>query len=85
MREIKAKITLKYDHMRTAKAIAQAVSPDNVEAPADLSIKTWWSNSTVFTEIACENGLLTFVATIDDLLFCISSAEKALRTTRKLG
>jgi hypothetical protein len=32
----------------------------------------------------CEGKFPTFIATIDDLLFCVSTAEKAVKTARKL-
>jgi hypothetical protein len=37
------------------------------------------------THVECDGKLMTFIATLDDLLFSASSAEKALRVTEKLG
>ena len=77
---MEATITLEYRDQKTADAIANAVSPDNFKTPTGLAIKTERKNSHVVTEIKAEGKLSTFIATIDDLLFCVSTAEKTLRT-----
>ena len=84
MRKLEAEIILEYDDVQTAEAVAKAVSPDNFKTPRDLSIKTTWEGRKVLTLIECRRGLLTFISTIDDLLFCVSTAEKTLQTTKKL-
>ena len=75
---MEATITLEYGDAKTAEAIANAVSPDNFKTPAGLFIKTFRSDSRVVTEIRAEEKLATFIATIDDLLFSASTAEKTL-------
>ena len=80
---MEATITLEYGDPKTADAIANAVSPDNFKTPAGLAIKTERKNSSVLTEIKGEGKLSTFIATIDDLLFCVSTAEKTLHTVTK--
>ena len=77
---MEATITLEYNNSKTAETIANAVSPDNFKTPTGLAIKTERKNSHVVTEIKAEGKLSTFIATIDDLLFCVSTAEKTLRT-----
>jgi len=81
---LEAEITLEYDDAKTAEAVAKAVSPDNFKTPRGLSVKTTWTEEKVITQIKCQRKLPTFIATIDDLLFCISTAEKALQTAKKL-
>jgi tRNA threonylcarbamoyladenosine modification (KEOPS) complex Pcc1 subunit len=81
---LEAEITLEYDDEKTAEAIAKAVSPDNFKTPRGLSIKTTRRDKKVSTRIQCKEKLRTFIATIDDLLFCTSTAEKTLQTTKKL-
>jgi len=81
---LEAEITLKYDDARNAEAIAKAVSPDNFKVPPSLSIKTTSKENKVVTYIKCKRKLPTFIATIDDLLFCVSIAEKTLLTAKKL-
>jgi hypothetical protein len=79
---LEATITLEYDDARTAEAVAQAVSPDNFKTPAGLSIKTVWAGRQVVTCLEAEVKLATFIATIDDLLFSASTAEKTLRVIK---
>ena len=80
---MQAKITLEYSDAKTAEAIARAVSPDNNEAPAGLTVKTECRSASVFTEITYEGKLATFIATIDDLLSSVSTAEKTLQAVGK--
>jgi len=79
---LEATITLEYGDAKTADTIANAVSPDNFKAPAGLFIKTVRKGSSVLTEVKTEGNLATFIATLDDLLFCASTAEKTLRTVK---
>lgn len=67
-----------------AKAVANAISPDNFKTPLGLEVKTAKEDRKVVTQILCEHKLATFTATIDDLLFCASTAEKALNTLSKI-
>lgn len=82
---MEAEITLEYEDSDMASAIANAVSPDNFKTPKGLTVKTFCENSKVVTKIECEGKFQTFIATIDDLLFCVSVAEKSLRTLKKDG
>jgi tRNA threonylcarbamoyladenosine modification (KEOPS) complex Pcc1 subunit len=75
---LEAQITLEYADERTADAVAKAVSPDNFKAPSSLSIATVRKGKLVLTEVKTNGSFATFLATIDDLLFCVSTAEKAL-------
>jgi hypothetical protein len=75
---LEATITLEYGDAKTAAAIASAVSPDNFKTPAGLFIKTFRRDNKVVTKIEAEEKLATFIATIDDLLFSASTAEKTL-------
>ncbi len=83
MKRLEATITLEYVDVKTAEAIAKAVSPDNFKTPAGLTVKTAIENNKVITEIKCEGKIATLNATIDDLLFCVSTAEKTLKTIDK--
>ena len=80
---MEATITLEYSDAKTAEAIANAVSPDNFKTPAGLLIKTFRNGSNVVTEIKAEEKLATFIATIDDLLFSVATAEKTIRVTKE--
>lgn len=81
---MEAEVTLEYDNAEYAEAVAKSVSPDNFKAPSGLSIETACRRKEVSTSIKCKVGIQTFIATIDDLLFCVSVAEKAISTTRRL-
>ena len=83
MRKLEATIKLEYGDAKTADAIANAVSPDNFKTPKGLSIKTLRGDNQVLTEVKNEGKFSTFIATIDDLLFCVSTAEKTLHTITK--
>jgi len=74
---------LSYKNGREAEAVAKAVSPDNVKVPPGLFVKTTRRESKVFTTIECQTKLETFMATIDDLLSCVSIAEKAFSVAKE--
>jgi tRNA threonylcarbamoyladenosine modification (KEOPS) complex Pcc1 subunit len=79
---LEATITLEYDDEKTAEAVANAVSPDNYKTPADLTVTTKRKHNVVTTEIKAEGKIVTFIATIDDLLFSVSVAEKTLKAVQ---
>lgn len=81
---MEAEITLEYDDVEIAEAVVEAISPDNLNSSPSLSVETISEGKRVVTHIRCKRKISTFIATIDDLLFCISTAEKTLRMTRKL-
>ena len=80
---MEAEICLIYKNQREAQAVAQAVSPDNIEVPAGLSVQTTTQDSEVCTTINCEKSIQTLIATIDDLLACVSVAEKAFKVAKR--
>ena len=82
MKRLEAEIILNYEKAEIAEAVAKAVSPDNFKTPRGLSIKTTWRKEKVLTKIECKRKLSTFIATIDDLLFCVSTAEKTLQIAK---
>ena len=81
---MEAKITLEYCDKKTAEAITKAISPDNFKTPIGLNVKTTRQYNKVVSYIPCEGKLATFIATIDDLVFSASTAEKTLHTVRKI-
>lgn len=81
---MEAEIKLQYSDVKYAKAVAEAVSPDNIKTPSGLTVKTVQKGNSVVTNITCQRKLPTFTATIDDLLFCVSVAERTLQTADKL-
>jgi len=75
---MEAEILLLYDDEREAEAVAKALSADNRGLPENLVVKTERKNSGVWSYIRCEKSLGTFLATIDDLLRCASTAEQTI-------
>ena len=78
VRKLEAKIQLEYVDEKTAKAVGDAVSPDNFKTPAGLHVRTLRENNRIITDIQFDGKLATLTATIDDLLSCVSTAEKTL-------
>jgi hypothetical protein len=81
---LEAIITLEYADQKLAEAVTNAISPDNFKTPIGLQVKTAREEKKVVTQIQCESKLATFAATIDDLLFSASTAEKTLKTITKM-
>jgi hypothetical protein len=80
---METEIRLVYKDTKEAKAVSEAISPDNVETPGDLSIQTSWTEKTVTTTVKYdEDNIMTFISTIDDILSCASVAEKAFMATK---
>ena len=69
--------------MQEAEAVSQAVLPDNIRVPRGLSIKTTRQGTKVFTKIECRTELMTFAATIDDLMSAVSVAERSISAAKK--
>ena len=81
--KMEARISLTYREERKAKAILEAISPDNVNAPKSLSIETFTEKNKVITLIKYDgDNFLTLQSTIDDLLSCVSIAEKTISALR---
>ena len=80
---MEAEIRLSYENEREAEAVAKAVSPDNVEVPSGLYVKTVRNGSEVHTKVECQTRLATLIATVDDLLACVSVAEKTFTVAKK--
>jgi tRNA threonylcarbamoyladenosine modification (KEOPS) complex Pcc1 subunit len=81
---LEATVTLEYDDVRVAEAVAAAVSPDNYKTPAGMTVTTARRGNAVTTEIRAEGKIATFIATIDDLLFSVSTAEKTVKAVQRL-
>jgi len=80
---LNAEISLCYKSTREAEAVFEAVSPDNVKVPRGLLIKTTRQGTKVSTKIECGTELMTFVATIDDLMSAVSVAERSISAAKK--
>ncbi|MBC7120701.1 MAG: hypothetical protein H5T33_03865 [Candidatus Methanosuratus sp.] len=67
-----------YESRETAETVMRAVLPDNREAPADTEIKISISGKRLLIKIISSGDLPSFLRTVDDLLFCIQTAERAI-------
>ncbi len=83
VKSLEATVKLEYDDEKTAAAVADALSPDNLKTPVGLFVKTAREECCVVTVIKAEVKLATFISTIDDLLASASTAEKALVVVRE--
>ncbi|MBS7656833.1 MAG: KEOPS complex subunit Pcc1 [Candidatus Bathyarchaeia archaeon] len=82
---MEAEIRLEYSSSNEAKAISEAISPDNIDVPSCLLIQTFCSDNTVITIVRYdEDNIMTFLSTIDDILRCVSTAEKAIVSVKKM-
>ena len=81
--KLEARISLEYDDEKIAEAIVKAVSPDNVEYGEMLSVKTFKKENKVISLVFCKEKIGTFISTIDDLLRCISVAEKTFKVIKE--
>jgi hypothetical protein len=61
----------------------RAVSPDNKGVPAGTEIEISASGGKMTVRIASSTDLQSFLRTVDDLLFCIQTAERALASLGK--
>lgn len=77
--KLEAKLSFVYETENEAKALCNAVSPDNVKVPAGLYVNTIRDKCCLLTSVQCKKSMETFIATLDDLLACISVAEQMFR------
>ena len=77
-RSVEAKATIRYSNMEIANAVLEAIGPDNCQAPEGIEIEAYLNGSDLNLKIFCAKGLGSFITTLDDLLACISAAEKAI-------
>ncbi|MGD0802540.1 MAG: KEOPS complex subunit Pcc1 [Candidatus Bathyarchaeia archaeon] len=73
-----AELKLQYPDEETARVVAEAVSPDNYQAPEGLELKIDRINNEITVNVRCPKGVGSLITTLDDLLSCIGAAEKVL-------
>jgi len=76
--KMRANVKCVYDQESFALAVASALRPDNFQAPSGIQITTARRGTQVVTNIAMDGKIETFLATLDDLLSCTSTAESML-------
>jgi hypothetical protein len=75
---MRAKVVCGYKEQDAAKAIAAALQPDNLQAPKGVRVKTRVDDARVTTSVELDGRIETLLATLDDLLACISTAQSVL-------
>ena len=73
----RAELVLRYRDEGLTRAVAAAVSPDNYQVPAGVSVAMGVDNMELKASVECTR-VGSLIATLDDLLSCLSAAEKAL-------
>ena len=73
----KAVLRIRYGDLASAEAVMRAISPDNLKAEG-ISIDAVSRGCVLEVRVICGRGVGSLVATLDDVLSCISAAEKAL-------
>jgi hypothetical protein len=81
--EVSATASLKYRDQATAQSILEAITPDNTEASQGTSIRAHVEDATLLITVNCTRGVGSLLATLDDLISCIQSAETALERIKK--
>ncbi|MEM1550957.1 MAG: KEOPS complex subunit Pcc1 [Candidatus Bathyarchaeia archaeon] len=82
--EAEAEIVLIFDDIKVASVVSSSVSPDNLDCPEGLTVDTQSLDNKVITTVRYHGeNIATFLSTIDDLLSCISTAEKAIMSVRE--
>lgn len=76
--KMEAKVSCLYEDELISKAISQSVEPDNIDSPEGVSIKTYRDGGKVITEVELDDRIETLIATLEDLLSCVSTAEKVI-------
>jgi phosphoserine phosphatase len=80
-----AEISFNYDDEKEAETLVEAISPDNIQLPDRLIIKTIREKNVALTRIYCTKGVETLLATLDDLLRCSAVADQVVNVTKKLA
>lgn len=81
--KMSVKIKIECEDEEMAEALAKAVSPDNLEAPAGMEIVSKSDEKMFITQVDFRGRIQTLVATLDDLLSCLQAAEKTLKGAKK--
>jgi len=75
--KLKARVECSYENPETARAVARALKPDNLQSRM-VKVKTTTSGGTITTTVEMEGKIETLLATLDDLLACTETAESVI-------
>ena len=77
---IEAKVLLRCMDEGEAKAVFEAISPDDFEA-SEFALKTSRSGREVVSEVRCLK-VGSLLETLDDLLSCVQIVERTIKTLK---
>ena len=75
-----AELNFQYPNEETAKAVVEAVHPDNCHVPEGLELSVTRRKTEIKVKVRCPKGVGSLLSTLDDLLSCVAAAEKALNS-----
>lgn len=75
---MRAEVRCAYRSERFARAVAEALRPDNLRVPEGIKLTTRARGNEVRTVIEIEGRIETLLATLDDLLACTGAAESVI-------
>lgn len=76
-----AELRIQFKDPSRAVAILKALEPDNKTAPEGLSIEGSVLDSTLVIRVKTSLGVGTLLNTLNDLITCISAADKSIEGT----
>lgn len=76
--KMRAEVVCVYENERESKAVATALAPDNLQVPEGLEILTVAKDRRVVSVVGLDGRAETLLATLDDLLACMLTAESML-------
>ena len=75
---VESRIEINFSSSETAKAVLQALSPDNKDVPDGIDIQTMGEQQKL-TVLVKTNNVGSMVATLEDIFQCIQAAETTLK------
>jgi tRNA threonylcarbamoyladenosine modification (KEOPS) complex Pcc1 subunit len=75
---IESRLEINFSSSETAKAVLQALSPDNKDVPNGIDIQTMGEQQKL-TVLVKTNNVGSMVATLEDIFQCIQAAETTLK------
>ncbi len=81
-RGAEADLTLRYSNEETAKVVADAVNPDNFQAPEGMEVSVMVKEARIEVHIFCPKGIGSLISTLDDLMSCLATAERTINGLR---
>ena len=75
----RVKLSFSFNSSRAAKAVEEALRPDNIDFPEGLSMKQSVRENELYIEFYSDGKMETLLNTVDEVLASVSAAVGALR------